>query len=53
MIRRNYGLRRRFLDVEAGCEGSGAGAGEDDGAGGGAGGEVGEEGRELVPHSTF
>lgn len=41
------------MDVEAGCEGFGAGAGEDDGAGGRAGGEVGEEARELMPHSVF
>lgn len=52
MIRRDDRIRRRFLDVETGGEGFGAGAGEDDGAGGGAGGEVGEEGRELVPHSV-
>ena len=45
------GIGRGFLDVEAGCEGLVAGAGEDDGTGGGVGGEVGEEGRELVPHS--
>lgn len=53
LVRRDDGVRGRFLDVEAGCEGFGAGAGEDDGAGGGAGGEVGEEGRELVPHSVI
>ncbi len=49
---RDGGVRRCFLDVEAGGEGVGAGAGEDDGAGGGGGGEVGEEGGELEPHSV-
>ena len=43
----------RFLDVEAGGEGVGAGAGEDDGASGGGGGEVGEEGGEFLPHSGY
>ena len=51
--RSDGGIGGGFLDVEAGRESLVAGAGEDDGTGGGVGGEVGEEGRELVPHSVF
>lgn len=41
------------MDVEAGCEGAGAGAGEEDGADCGGVGEAAEDEGEVLPHYFF
>jgi hypothetical protein len=43
---------RAYLDVEAGCEGAVAGAGEQNGPDGGVVGEPLEDGGEVEPHAV-